>query len=164
MNVNEITLDGFDLRILDALQNNGRLTNAELAEKIGLSASQCSRRRSALEKAGTISGYAGLLAAEALGLTLTVFVEVTLNAHSEEGARRFASLVKNLDEIQEAYSLTGDVDYLLKLSVTNLARLQQILNTRLLGHETVARIRSSIVLEKVKQTTCLPLGHLSGAR
>lgn len=155
-----IDVDAADLRLLDALQRRGRLTNAELAEEIGLSPSQCSRRRVALEEAGMIERYAALLSAPALGLGMIVFVEVTLHAHSEERARTFARLVDRLDAVQEAFALTGDVDYLLKLTVPDLAALSHILNNVLLAHESVARIRSAIVLERLKQTTRLPLDHL----
>ena len=155
-----ITLDSFDTRILSALQRDGRLTNAELSEAVGLSASQCSRRRSALEASGAIARYAALLSPGKVGLGLTAFVEVTLHAHSEERSRRFAQLVDRLDEVQEAHSLTGDTDYLLKLAVQDLSALSQILNHVLLAHESVARIRSSIVLERLKDTPELPLGHL----
>ena len=153
-------LDGFDLRILDALQRDGRLTNADLAEVTGLSASQCSRRRMALEQDGTIAAYVALLDRETLELGMTVFVEVTLHAHSGERARSFARLVNNMPEVQEAFSLTGNVDYLLKIVVTDLPALSRILNDVLLAHDSVARIHSSIVLDQLKQTTRLPLNHL----
>lgn len=154
-----MTIDSFDRSILDALQNNGRLTNAELAEKVGLSASQCSRRRQSLEEAGIISDYVALLSAQSVGVHLTVFVEVSLHAHSEERSQKFAQLIGSMPEIQEAYALTGEVDYLLKLSVTDLSKLQFILSSRLLAHDSVAKIHSSIVLEKLKCTTSLSLDH-----
>ena len=156
----DMQLDFFDVRILSALQRNGRLGNAELSEAVGLSASQCSRRRTALEEAGIIDRYAALLSPQAIGLGLSAFVEVTLHAHSEERSRRFAQLIDRLDEVQEAHSLTGDTDYLLKLRVSDLTALSQILNHVLLAHESVARIRSSIVLDRLKETPELPLGHL----
>ena len=156
----DLSLDSFDLRILSALQKDGRIGNAELSDLVGLSASQCSRRRAALEASGVIARYAALLSPAKLGLGLIVFVEVTLHAHSEERARRFAQLILRLDEVQEAHSLTGDTDYLLKLAVTDLDALSHVLNHVLLAHESVARIRSSIVLDRLKQTTELPLGHL----
>ena len=158
--MHDFELDHFDVRILSALQRNGRLGNAELSEEVGLSASQCSRRRAALEDAGIIRRYAALLSPSAIGLGLTAFVEVTLHAHSEERARKFALLIQRLDEVQEAHSLTGDTDYLLKLRVSDLSALSHILNHVLLAHESVARIRSSIVLDRLKETPELPLGHL----
>ena len=156
----DMTLDSCDIRILSALQRNGRLVNAELSEAAGLSASQCSRRRAILEEAGVIARYAALLSPSAIGLGLVAFVEVTLHAHSEDRARRFSQLIQRLDEVQEAHSLTGETDYLLKLRVSDLSALSHILNHVLLAHESVSRIRSSIVLDRLKETPELPLGQL----
>ena len=153
-------MESADLAILAALQRDGRLTNAELAGKVGLSPSQCSRRRSSLEATGLIANYAAILDAAKLGLQLTAFVEVTLNAHSEERAKAFASFVGRMDAVQGAYALTGETDYLLKIVAPDLEGLSDILNRRLLAHESVARIRSSIVLERLKETTALPLGRV----
>lgn len=154
------SLDGFDLRLLAALQDNGRLTNQEVGDRIGLSPSQCSRRRSALEASGLIRGYRAELAAEALGFRLLVFVNVTLAAHSRDNARNFRDLVARIDEVQEAYALTGDADYLLKIVVPDLKDLSALVNDVLLPHETVARVRSSIVLDRLKETAKLPLPAL----
>ena len=150
-------LDDFDLKLLTALQDNGRLTNQEVGERIGLSPSQCSRRRVALESAGLIRGYRAELAAEALGFSLLVFIHVTLAAHSGANARNFRDLVSRVDEVQEAYALTGDTDYLLKVVVRDLSNLSALVNDVLLPHETVARVRSSIVLDRLKETARLPL-------
>lgn len=150
-------LDGFDLGILASLQEDARLTNQQLGERIGLSASQCSRRRAALEAAGLIRGYRAELAAEALGLHVLAFIQVTLAAHSGANARRFRDLLAQVEEIQEAYAMTGDTDYLLKAIVPDLKGLSRLVNETLLAHETVARVRSSIVLEKLKDTGRLPL-------
>jgi len=154
------TLDDFDLRLLAALQDDGRLSNQEAAERIGLSASQCSRRRAMLESAGIIKGYRALLSAEALGFGLQAIIQVTLNAHSQDNARLFRDLVSSLDEIQEAYAVTGDTDYQLRVVVADLKGLAVLVNDRLLPHQSVARVRSSIVLERLKETTRLPLRAL----
>jgi DNA-binding Lrp family transcriptional regulator len=157
------SMDRFDLALLAALQADGRLTNDALAEKVGLSASQCSRRRAALETSGTIDHYSALLSPTALGLGVTAFVQVTLTTHSPQNSKRFQMLIDTLEEVQEAYSLTGEADYLVKMRVTDLAALSRILNDVLLPHGSVARVRSSIVLERLKETTRLPLRHLGGA-
>jgi DNA-binding Lrp family transcriptional regulator len=136
------------------------LTNQELADRIGLSASQCSRRRAALEDSGVIESYRAILSQERLGVDLTAFVQISLNAHSPDIAQSLFRLLEETAEIQEAYSLTGDADYLVKLAVPDLKALSHILNAVLLPHESVARIRSSIVLNRLKQKTQLPLGHL----
>jgi DNA-binding Lrp family transcriptional regulator len=154
-------MDSFDLKILDALQGNGHETNDHLAELAGLSPSQCSRRRSVLEADGVIEGYHAKLSAEKLGLKVQVFVQVTLATHSPDNSKRFAKLINELDEVQEAYSLTGAADYVLKLVVEDLQALSRILNDVLLPHQSVAHVRSSIVLDRLKHTTRLPLGHLS---
>jgi DNA-binding Lrp family transcriptional regulator len=152
-----VQLDVFDLRLLAALQDSGRLTNQELGERIGLSASQCSRRRVALEAAGVIRGYRADLAAEMLGFQLLVFINVTLAAHSGDNARDFRALIGRIDEVQEAYALTGDTDYLLKVVVADLKDLSALVNDVLLPHATVARVRSSIVLDRLKETVRLPM-------
>jgi DNA-binding Lrp family transcriptional regulator len=109
-----ISLDSFDLKILRALQEDGRLTNQELAEIAGLSASQCSRRRMRLEEERVIAGYRAELASEALGFNVIAFIQITLATHSPDNAKNFRALVNRVDDIQEAYSLTGDADYVLK--------------------------------------------------
>jgi DNA-binding Lrp family transcriptional regulator len=155
------TLDAFDLRLLAALQDNGRLTNQEVGERIGLSPSQCSRRRAALEAAGLIRGYRAELAAEALGFRLLVFIQVTLAAHSGDNAEKFRALIGRLDEVQEAYAMTGDADYLLKAVLPDLKDLSALVNDVLLRHESVARVRSSIVLDRLKEAARLPLRRLT---
>lgn len=152
-----VHLDSFDLRLLSALQDDARLTNQQLGERIGLSASQCSRRRAALEATGFIRGYRAELAAEALGLRVLAFIQVTLTAHSGTNSRRFRDLLAMVEEIQEAYAMTGDTDYLLKAIVPDLKGLSRLVNETLLAHDTVARVRSSIVLEKLKDSGRLPL-------
>jgi DNA-binding Lrp family transcriptional regulator len=155
-----VTLDGFDLKILAALQEDGRLTNQELAERVGLSASQCSRRRLGLEERGVIRGYPAQLAPARLGLGVTVFTQVTLARHSPDNARRFADLVGRLDFVLEAHALTGDADYLLKMIVPDLPALSEVVNEHLLPHDSVANVRSAVVLQTLKEGTALPLGWL----
>ena len=155
-----LDLDSIDLRLLAALQEDGRLTNQQVGERIGLSPSQCSRRRLALEAAGAIRGYHAELAASALGLRLLVFINVTLATHSRDNAQRFRELVARLDEVQEAYAMTGDADYLLKAVVPELKDLSALVNDVLLPHESVARVRSSIVLDRLKESNRLPLEAL----
>jgi len=156
-------MDQFDIKLLDALQQDGRLTNYDLAERVGLSASQCSRRRAALEQAGIIASYHARLSTAGVGLGVVVFVQVTLATHSPENSKRFLRLIERLDEVQEAYALTGDADYLVRLAVPDLQALSRVLNEVFLPHESVAHVRSSIVLERLKQSARLPLGHLAQA-
>ena len=153
-------MDAFDRKLLATLQQDGRLTNQELGERVGLSASQCSRRRAALEDAGVIASYHAHLSAEALGLGVIVFVAVTLATHSPDTSKRFRRLIGTLEEVQEAYALTGSADYLVKLVVPDLKALSHILNDVFLPHTSIQHVHSSIVLDCLKQTASLPLAHL----
>lgn len=153
-------MDEFDLKLLDALQRDGRLTNHELAGIVGLSASQCSRRRAALEDDGIIESYRAMIASDAIGISMFAFIEISLVRHSSKISDAFFKMLERLDAVQEAYALTGDADYLVKVAVPDLEALSRFLNDNLLSNESVARVRSSIVLQRLKQTTRLPLGHL----
>lgn len=158
LNVHEMpSLDPFDLRLLDALQQDASLTNGMLAEKVGLSASQISRRRQRLEEEGTIRGYRALIEPAAIGLAVTVFIHVALNTHSRDNARRFRDLVRLTPAVLEAHALTGEADYLLKVAVGDLKELSRLVNEILLPHESVARVRSEIALETLKEPGLLPL-------
>ena len=150
-------VDAFDLKILAALQEDGRLTNQELADIAGLSASQCSRRRTRLEDDKIIQGYHADLASEALGFNVIAVVHITLATHSPNNAKRFRDLVRRVDDIQEAYALTGDADYLLKIALRDLKSLSDIVNNVLMPHPSVAHVRSSIVLDRLKESAKLPL-------
>ena len=153
-----ISLDAFDLKILRALQDDGRLTNQELAEIAGLSASQCSRRRMRLEEEKVIPGYRAELDSEALGFGVIAFIQITLATHSPDNAKKFRALVNRIDDIQEAYSLTGDSDYVLKAVLRDLKSLSDIVNDVLMPHQSVAHVRSSIVLDRLKEGGRLPCG------
>ncbi len=151
-------LDSFDLKLLTALQEDGRLTNAELADRIGLSASQCSRRRIKLEESGIIQGYQARLDAERVGLPIMALVQVTLGTHSNDNAKKFAAFVDSVVEIQEAYAVTGESDYMLKVVVASLPDLARLISDTILVHPTVSHVKSSIVLSKLKSVHRLPLG------
>ena len=142
---------------LSALQQDGRLTNNELAEKVGLSASQCSRRRSRLEESGCIAGYHALLDREIAGVGLISMVSITLNSHNADNAKLFASLVAQLPNVLEAHSLTGEMDYQLKVAATDLKALSDFINSVLLQHESIANVKTAIVLNTIKETTAIPL-------
>jgi DNA-binding Lrp family transcriptional regulator len=153
----KIALDPYDWRLLLALQADASLTNAALAERIHLSASQVSRRRQRLEEAGIVRGYRADLDPERLGLGVTVFVHVSLNRHSRDNARRFRDLVRLTPAILEAHALTGEADYLLKVMVADLRELAILVNDVLLADASVDRLRSEIVLERLKEGGALPL-------
>ena len=159
-----VALDDLYLRLLACLQEDGRLTNQQVGERVGLSASQCSRRRIALEAAGLIRGYGARLDAEALGFRVVAFIQVTLSRHTEDAARRFAELLERADVVQEAYTTTGESDYLVKAVLPDLSGLSSFLNEILLPHGSVAQVRSSLVLERLKETGRLPLTALRHRR
>ena len=150
-------LDVFDRKLLAALQQDGRLTNQKLGERIGFSPSQCSRRRCALEEAGVIRGYRADIAADVLGLNVLVFIEVNLTPHNQENAARFHDLLQHLDCVQEAYALSGETDYLLKAIVPDLKSVRELVNETLLAHATVTRVCTSIVIDAFKASNLLPL-------
>ncbi|KAF0231618.1 MAG: transcriptional [Beijerinckiaceae bacterium] len=150
-------MDTFDLKILDALQRDGRLTNNELAEKVGLSASQCSRRRAQLEADGIIRAYHAALEPEAVGLKVQAFVQITLAAHSPDNSRRFQALIDDVEAVQEAFAVTGEADYLVKVIVEDLPALARLLNDVFLPNESVAHVRSMVALTCLKDARTLPL-------
>jgi DNA-binding Lrp family transcriptional regulator len=150
-------MDDFDRKLLSAIQHNGAQTNQELADAVGLSPSQVSRRRQQLESAGIIERYEARLSPEKLGFDVRTFVHVSLAEHSPQNSRRFADLIRRTPEILEAHALTGEADYLLKVVVKNLRGLSVLINEILLPHESVARVRSEIVLETLKESSALPL-------
>lgn len=153
--------DVFDWRLLEQLQADASQTNAVLAEQIGLSASQISRRRQTLEERGVIRGYRAVVDAAAVGLGITVFIHVALDTHSRDNAARFRDLVRMTPAVLEAHTLTGESDYLLKVAVPDLKALSQLVNDVLLPHDSVARVRSEIVLDTLKEPEGLPLPRRS---
>ena len=152
-----VRLDLFDRKLLALLQEDARLTNNELAERVNLSASQCSRRRQRLEDDGVIRAYRAVLDRDRVGFPLVNIVTVTLSTHNRDNARRFAELVARLPEVQEAHALTGEMDYILKVVTPDLKSLSAFVNGELLPHESVQHVKTAIVLETLKETGALPL-------
>lgn len=149
-------LDVFDLRLLTALQREGRAPNATLAETVGLSASQVSRRLARLEAEGVIAAYAALLKPDAVGLTVLAFSSVSLERQAE-AMDGFEAAVLRFPEILECYSVTGEQDFVLRIVARDLKAFADFLSDRLLRVPGVRSVRSSIVLHTIKQTTALPL-------
>lgn len=147
-------VDDFDLKILSLLQANGRLTNQELSELVGLSASQCSRRRIQLEQQQLILGYHARLAPEAANLDLTCMVEIHLVSHAPKLVDQFHALVVETAAIVDAFKTTGDADYMLKVAVGDLSGLNQLISL-LAAHESVGHVKTSVVLERLKENTLL---------
>ena len=150
-------LDAFDRKILSSLQEDGRLTNNELSERINLSASQCSRRRSRLEEEGFIRGYRAEIDREKLGLGIVNIISVTLATHNRDNARRFSDLITKLPEVMEAHALTGEMDYFIKVVTPDLRALSSFVNDVLLPHESVQNVKTAIVLDTLKEDGRLPI-------
>lgn len=155
--VAEGKLDTADRKILAQLQEDARLTNNDLAERIHLSASQCSRRRARLEREGFITGYNARIDREKAGFALVNFISVTLATHNRNNAARFADLMKRLPEVQEAHALTGEMDYMLKVVTPDLKALSEFVNEFLLPHDSVQNVKTSIVLDTLKESSNLPI-------
>ena len=150
-------IDRFDRKILALLQEDARLTNAGLAERVHLSPSQCSRRRQRLEETGFIAGYTARLDRERLGFGIVNIISVTLATHDRDNAQRFAELIRHLPQVQEAHALTGEMDYHLKVVTQDLKALSAFVNDILLPHQAVAHVKTAIVLETLKDSGALPL-------
>jgi Lrp/AsnC family leucine-responsive transcriptional regulator len=154
------TLDRTDRRILDLLQQDGRLTNVELAAKVALSPSPCLRRVRALEEGGVIRAYVALVDPARVGLGLLAFVNVKLEKGGTLPIDDFLGAVQGWPEVVACYSMTGDTDYLLRVHVEDLEHYSRFMMNRLLKQPGVIDVRSNFVLERIKDTTALPLGQL----
>lgn len=155
-------LDRIDRKILAALQEDGRLPNNELAERVGLSPSPCLRRVKALEEAGVIARYVALVDPASVDLPVNIFVSVSLERQVEARLDGFEAEVMALPEVLECYLMTGDADYLLRVVVPDLASYERFLKEHLTRIPGVASIRSSFALKQVRYRTALPLEHLGG--
>ncbi|MDH5578867.1 MAG: Lrp/AsnC family transcriptional regulator [Betaproteobacteria bacterium] len=155
------SLDRTDRRILQELQADGRLTNQQLAERVALSPSPCLRRVRALERAGVIRGYAALLEPRAVGLELLAYVTVKLEKRGKMPVEQFARAVESWPEVIACFSMTGDMDYLMRVQVEDLEHYSSFIMDRLLKQPGVIDIRTNFVLERIKETTALPLAHLA---
>lgn len=156
-----ITLDRYDLSLLDALQRDGNATNAMLGEAVHLSASQISRRLQRLAETGLIAGYVALLDPEAIGLGVTAFAQVILEHHGKAQSEAFESAAAAMSEVMECFSVSGDADYLLRLVAPDLQAFSELMMKRVLRLPGVAHIKTNIALQKVKQTHVLPLDHIA---
>jgi DNA-binding Lrp family transcriptional regulator len=150
-------LDHADALLLQALQKDGRLTSQELAEVTNLSPSQCARRRQRLEEAGIIGGYRATVDPARLGIAIVAFMRIFMASHSRENAVAFQKLVAATPEILDAWALTGETDYLLRVAVPDLKALNGLVQEVLLPHPVVARVQSQIVMAELKANAPLPV-------
>jgi Lrp/AsnC family leucine-responsive transcriptional regulator len=156
-----VQIDRIDRQILEHLQNDGGLTNQQLAERVGLSPSPCSRRVKALEEAGIILGRKTLLDRRKLGLSLTVILQIGMDRHTPERFQEFEEQVATYPEVQELYLITGQqADYILKVVVPDMEHYQQFLLNKVTRITGVSGVHSSFVMRRVIDNTELPLKYL----
>lgn len=150
-------LDEVDVQILALLQNDGRITNADLAKKVGLSPPSVLQRVRTLEKLGLIREYAALLDPERLGLRITAFALISLSLHQEQAIERFRRAVQDIPEILECYNVSGESDFMVKIVVKDMRAYEQFLREKLSRIKGIGQIRTSFVLATPKYTTKIPL-------
>jgi Lrp/AsnC family transcriptional regulator, leucine-responsive regulatory protein len=154
--------DRHSIRILEALQADSEISNADLAERVGLSPSPCWRRVSEMKAQGVIRGSVALVDPLALGLAVNVFVHVSLKRQDKESLEIFDAAIRERPEVMECYLMSGESDYMLRVVVEDLIKYQELMVEVLTRIPVVANIRSSFALAQVKYTTALPTGHLRG--
>ena len=150
-------LDELDVQLLAILQADGRITNADLAKKVGLSPPSVLQRVRLLERAGLIRGYHALLDAERLGLRVTALAMISLSLHQEQPIERFRKSVQEIPEILECYHVSGEFDFLLKISVKDIRSYEQLIREKLSKIKGIQQIKTSFVLSTPKYTTQLPI-------
>lgn len=152
-----LQLDRIDLRLLNALQGNGRATNLELAEAVNLSPAQTLRRHRRLEEVGLIKRYETRLDPASLGLNVVAFIQVTMERGHIRELGRFVKLISELPQVLECFSVTGDIDYMLKVVEKDLKSLSSFLLDTLMRTPGVSTVHSIVCLDEVKSTSSLPL-------
>jgi Lrp/AsnC family transcriptional regulator, leucine-responsive regulatory protein len=153
-------LDTIDCRIVAALQSDGRLSNVELADKVGLSPSPCLRRVKRLERDGYIEGYRAALRRDRVGLGFSVFIGVKIDGHTNERALAFEQAIVAMPEVIACHLVSGESDYFLEVVVPDLADYQRFLVDQLLNLPIVREVRSNIAIQTLKAGAPLPLAHL----
>lgn len=151
------TLDPIDRRILHELQEDGRMTNVELASRVGLTAPPCLRRVKALEVGGIIDGYHAALNASRLGYTITVFAMVSLKSQAESDLKAFEQHVAGLDPVRECHMLNGEIDFILKIVAHNLQEFQTFLTSSLTTAPNVASVKTSLTIRTAKHRPGVPI-------
>lgn len=155
--MHRVKLDDIDCKILENLQENGRITNIDLAESVGITAPPCLRRVRALEEAGYIRGYHADLDAESMGYGLTVFAMVGLHSQAESDLQAFEALVAKWPMVRETYMLNGEIDFILKIVARDLAQFQTFLTTKLTPAPNVDSVKTSLSIRCAKKLTGVPV-------
>lgn len=152
-----LNLDEIDRQLLAELQDEGRITNVELAQRVGLTAPPCLRRVRSLEEAGVIRGYHADLDASKLGFTITVFALVSLKSQAEEALRQFEDHMRELPEVRECHMLNGEIDFILKIVANDLQSFQEFLTSRLTPAPNVDSVKTSLTIRTAKNLPGVPL-------
>ena len=152
-----MSFDRIDRHILQLLQEDGRMTNVDLAERVGLTAPPCLRRVRALEEAGAIRGYRAELDGAQLGYPITVFAMVSLRSQAEHDLAAFEAHVADIPEVRECHMLNGEIDFILKIVASDLKGFQEILTTRLTPAPNVASVKTSLTIRTAKQASGVPV-------
>jgi len=155
-------LDRIDMKILASLQKNGRITNLDLADAVGLSASPCLKRVKRLEQAGYVASYGAMLNIQKIGETVTVFTEITLTDHTTEYFVRFETALRRTEEVMECHLVSGGYDYLVKFVTRGLTHYQSVMEALLERNIGIAKYFSYVVLKTAIQKADLPLDVLFG--
>jgi len=155
-------MDQMDKKILKYLQEDASPSHAEIGERVHLSPSQVSRRILRMQNEGLIQRQVALLDEQKLGLQVEAYVAVSLSSYAPDVVRQFHQRMTQLDEVLSCASTTGDSDYLLRIVARDLRAYARLMNTEVLGHGDVASVRSSVVLDRIKHTTALPLTERAG--
>ncbi len=150
-------LDSIDRRLLAELQAEGRVTNVELAQRVGLTAPPCLRRVRALEESGVIRGYHADLDASKLGFSIMVFAMVSLKSQAEEDLRAFEQHIRTLPEVRECHMLNGEIDFVLKIVSQDLQSFQEFLTSKLTPAPNVASVKTSLTIRTSKHEPGVPL-------
>ncbi|MBN2971746.1 Lrp/AsnC family transcriptional regulator [uncultured Sphingomonas sp.] len=153
-----MAFDRIDRQILGLLQEDGRMTNVDLAERVGLTAPPCLRRVRALEEAGAIQGYHAALDPASLGYTITVFAMVSLKSQAEADLTAFEQHVATIPEVRECHMLNGEIDFILKIVATDLRSFQELLTTQLTPAPNVSHVKTSLTIRTSKSLPGIPVG------
>lgn len=153
----DITLDEIDIQILKRLQDDGRITNVELAQSVGLTAPPCLRRMRALEDNGVITAYHAAVDPSKMGYTITVFAMVSLKSQAESDLQAFEDHVQRLPEVRECYMLNGEIDFMLKVVAKDLQQFQNFLTSQLTSAPNVASVKTSLTIRSAKNLPGVPI-------
>lgn len=153
----QVELDKLDRRILDALQQDGRISNQLLSEQVGLSPAACWRRVRALEEAGVITGYTAKLCPEAMGQGLCVLVNLSLQRHTIDSTAEIECEVSSYPEVLQCFAVTGNADFVLRVVVPDMASYDRFLNEKIFTLKGIAQVNSNFALREIKNTLTLPV-------